>query len=129
MNACGRTLDLGEFEPYVVSFEQEAAARGIRIEVNDLIIHPGETGSSVAICVTEPMKTPRIVVGELWYFKSEEKREAVIFHELGHCILGRGHDENRRSDGFAASLMTPEPSGIPFRNEFRREYLDELFLY
>lgn len=67
---------------------------------------------------------------ELWpilYF-SDPERECSVFHELGHCVLGRGHRNDRTEEGFILSIM--EASGAacfgPYADN-RDYYLDELF--
>jgi hypothetical protein len=53
-----------------------------------------------------------------WSRLAHYDRELLIFHELGHCLLGQKHR--------AGSLMDPRLSGSQYA--FRREaYLKELF--
>ena len=45
---------------------------------------------------------------ELWFdITSDAKKEALIFHELGHCLLGRDHVDDLFDDGCPISLMHP----------------------
>jgi hypothetical protein len=48
--------------------------------------------------------------------------EVIVFHELGHALLGRGHID-------AVSIMNEQPclNCYAGSNEERKEYLDELF--
>lgn len=49
---------------------------------------------AAAVCIMEDEHIPKINVNvEKWSMLNEWRREAVIFHELGHCILGRAHDD------------------------------------
>jgi hypothetical protein len=59
---------------------------------------------------------------ETWTERNEWANKATLFHELGHCILGRGH-----YIGKDKSLMT---AFIPATSTFKtyyEDYLDELF--
>lgn len=75
-------------------------------------------------CLTErPMKplwvddprgcTDKIVI-ELdswtWIHANDLYREILVFHELGHCVLSRGHEEEKW-DGIPASLMVQSGLG------------------
>ena len=53
----------------------------------------------------------------------------IFFHELGHCVLFRGHREDVNQNGSCVSIMR---SGIEecwdnYRSTTREIYLDELF--
>jgi hypothetical protein len=40
------------------------------------------------------MKTKQVLINKAyWVNASDSEREALIFHELGHCILGRNHED------------------------------------
>ena len=70
-----------------------------------------------------------IIDAAFWTEASDRYREFVVFHELGHCDLGRDHREDAYSNGACQSIMR---SGlgecIDNYNPFTREtYLDELF--
>jgi hypothetical protein len=43
-----------------------------------------------------------------WDGISEFQREALIFHELGHCVLNLEHDSTLLKDECPASNMSPE---------------------
>lgn len=57
-------------------------------------------------------------------------REVLVFHELGHAVLRRGHINVKLSNGEQASIMHSE--ALPdYRYTFafkRQYYIDELFL-
>jgi len=62
---------------------------------------------------------------------SELLKEMVIFHELGHCVLFRGHREATYSNGTCASIMRSGVEGCRdnYRASTRAAYLDELFAF
>jgi len=69
----------------------------------------------------------------------DEELEVLIFHELGHCYLGRIHDNRRLPNGDPRSIMVKEgldlynpciyPIGYEICGEAykRLYYVDELF--
>jgi hypothetical protein len=53
----------------------------------------------------------------------------VVFHELGHCYLGRGHSEETHPNGVCKSIMRSGNGGCfdNYNSTTREAYLDELF--
>src|SRR6185503_9958619 len=102
-----------EFEPIVKRFISEAKARGINITITNLIIKRDSTLSSV-LCgmsntissVNNVQKIISIAVPYCW--QNEVQLEALIFHELGHCILGRQHDNSLMPKGDPKTIMYPD---------------------
>lgn len=62
-----------------------------------------------------------------WNKGSEAFREMLVFHELGHCLLGRGHKNTSHSDGRRESLMNSYIFDSRVYLAHRDEYLKELF--
>ena len=62
-----------------------------------------------------------------WDRGSETFREMLVFHELGHCLLGRGHKNSRHSDGRLESLMNSYLFDQRIYLANRDAYLKELF--
>lgn len=71
---------------------------------------------------------------ESWPNLTENEKEQLIFHELGHCILNREHIEDRGDVGFCDNA----PISIMYPNIFGRSacygdnkdyYFDELIRY
>lgn len=58
---------------------------------------------------TVVQNTPQVFIDkDTWSFlESNLKREALIFHELGHCIQDKEHDESLTSKGIPNSIMYP----------------------
>lgn len=59
---------------------------------------------------------------EMWKERSEWANKATFFHELGHCVLGRGHYV-----GTDKSLMTAFIPATAIFKKYYEEYMDELF--
>lgn len=118
---------------YFASFEREAAYRKITIDLNaegitgviDNIAEDGVAGT----CQYGRHISHVTVDEDYWNNSSSIRREFVVFHELGHCVLDRGHTEDAFANGICKSIMS---SGLGtcrdayvFQN--REYYLDELF--
>ena len=132
-----------EFEPHVQRFITEAAARGHQITINNLIIKY-DLSSSTNYCATSNVITSGndvqkiISIKSLNCWQNDVQLETIIFHELGHCVLGREHDNTLMPKGDPKSIMIPDnptiyspcvyPIGSPCDLLYRRTYyLDELF--
>lgn len=126
-----------EFEIYVQEFIDEAAKRGQTIDFSDtgLTVQFSEFGLPTANgrCF---FASHRIEIDKNdWVSFSPSFRSFLLFHELGHCELRRGHVNDKfLNDGAWRSIMKGDPfTGIENRIPvpyfgFRRDYyLDELF--
>lgn len=139
---CGRPPtpeEVAEFDPYFQRFEAYSVQFGRATGGDtDVRIVFGELAPGVAgLCQQTTFQSPKVVVNRaVWNARSVASREALIFHELGHCLLGRDHrdemkTEVRTSDGrersIPASLMNLRgvPGTIYFEN--KEYYLRELF--
>lgn len=126
-----------ELEPYIEQFVVEAAKRGRRLVVDDLIIsyrHNIFTANAHAagICRKRFGHTPIIHIDTTspnWR-ASEMSREQLVFHELCHCLLDRRHRNDTLLNGNFASIMKSSGETLygPRLTAFKRDYyLDELF--
>lgn len=102
-----------EFEPHVKKFISEANARGHFISINNLIIQYDYSQASL-ICATsniissdnDEQKIISVNAQKCW--QNDVQLETLIFHELGHCILGRTHDGSQLPKGDPKSIMYPD---------------------
>lgn len=113
--------------PYLETFYSEGEARGITFQKEALIMKFDETLTVVDEThpgVSIPGSRQKAV-----YFSpiikdyAFSKREIVIFHELGHALLNRGHSND------PTSLMYFKPDlNVDFADPvIRKKLLDELF--
>ena len=78
-------------------------------------------------------KTPIIDINpEAWSYMSASEKETLIFHELGHCILNRGHDNSSIYDGgyssyIPSSIMHEYAISSTFYESRYDHYIKELF--
>ena len=152
MTGCSKDNDVGliyrvplEYQTFVDTFLYEAALRGYSIEIKSLIINFDATLEEphCAKCNSRSLnKRVQKIISinpniQCWF--TAEQQETLVFHELGHCILGRPHEDGRLPNGDFKSLMnandlSPYSSCVyPVDNEpcddrYKRPYyLDELF--
>ncbi len=106
-----------DVEPYVQHFRDETQKRGQNPSTNNLIITFSKTtGNDICgQCLLETGKTPRIVLSTdayCWQNASDNERECLVFHELGHCLLKRGHRLSRFPNSAYVSLMNPDDRAV-----------------
>ena len=123
-----------ELVPYFTSFQAEASKHGISFDYESAYvtaeIQAINDGNVAGTCTTNGHDLRHIVIDQaFWNKASHLQREMVIYHELGHCILGRGHSEGAFSNGICRSIMR---SGLgscrdAYTPTNRAYYIDELF--
>ena len=123
-----------ELWDHFAAFESEAALRGIAIDLateNLTAVFEDISENHVAGQCSYSYARPRMITIDIpfWNRASQLGREMIIFHELGHCVLNRDHDERQFASGFCKSIMR---SGTcccrdAYTAQNRSYYLDELF--
>lgn len=129
--ACGRKIRItGEFEPYVEKFESESSRFDQAVAVEEVIIELGTLETSKnGVCILKSNEPPKIIIQySFWKSASQESKEVLLFHELGHCILKREHKEGVHPTSFRpVSIMRSEIVSAQDFLENYDEYLGELF--
>jgi hypothetical protein len=133
-----------ELQPFVTSFATEAKKRGIEIKYENLIMTFDSSSASICgKCSKQPSEGQRTVKIKrdilCWQGVPNQNKEALVFHELGHCFLNRGHRDDLLPNKAEASLMNSNSYG-PYqpciyaidgdecdRTYRRTYYIDELF--
>jgi hypothetical protein len=128
------TPDTESLNYYLEQFEFEAAQRGFKIDLDELELSTSiseiDKDGVAGTCHYSSATPNRVVIDKSFWEKSSSMlREMVVFHELGHCVLGRGHRESMDSNGACISIMQ---SGLGqcqlLYNEVNRlHYVNELF--
>jgi hypothetical protein len=102
-----------DVDPYVQAFAEEARQRGIQLDVLQNLVVTFEPISDTRVCglCRNTASRQKYVIlsttAYCWQEASPEAREALVFHELGHCFLARQHTTKRFASGYYASLMNP----------------------
>ena len=119
--------------PFFVDFEEEAQIRGYSIDLTDLgitgVIETIQEEGVAGTCQYGQHIHHVTVDQNFWNNSSNTYKEFVVFHELGHCVLMRGHTEDAFANGICKSIMR---SGLgdcrdAYINQNRTYYIDELF--
>lgn len=98
-----------QFQEIVEAFLEEAHTRGKHIELENLIVQLASP--AVQTCgscnstdiASKIQKIVNIQATACW--DNPQQREALIFHELGHCVLGREHNSQTLPNGDPKSIM------------------------
>lgn len=104
-----------DFLPYVQNFELASSQESRDLKITDLIVSFGDTPNlnETGVCEITENETPRIIVNAaIWQTLSSTDRQEVIFHELGHCVLRRIH-QNSQVAGTGG--MIPDSIMYPYR--------------
>ena len=125
-----------EFEPYVQEFIAEGAKRGQTIDFTDsgLIVEfsDGTVQGASGFCYVGEHHV--VIDKSEWTSLSEDVRGFLLFHELGHCELDRGHRNDKFSNNVWQSIMRGSPLEgneiwipVPFFGFRKDHFIDELF--
>ncbi len=125
-----------ELESYFQAFEYEAALRHVDIteelaQVSGFIIDI-EGAGVVGQCRSYASGDHEVVIDRIrWNNLDAFQKEYLVFHELGHCVLGRSHDNNADESGVCTSIMQSGEQGciLQYAENTRLQLLDELFNY
>jgi len=134
--ACSKDDDAvisSELSDYVERFVAEGKTRSTTVDIHDLSVTfageaelPGHCGEWVKDLARIQIKKS----DNCWNKRSDMDREILLFHELGHALLGRPHNNDTLPNGDFKSMMF-EGTQFNIYNahtpERRQYYLDELF--
>lgn len=134
-----------EIQPFIDTFLKEAESRGHHLTLNNLIItYDANLGDLVCgQCNSNNIQSAnqKIITfnSTLKCYENSQQQEALIFHELGHCVLGRSHTDDLLPNGDPKSIMIENHFALyspcvyqigsgNCNNTFKRTYyIDELF--
>lgn len=111
-----------ELKPYLDKFESYARANGIDVDSYSLSMSFSESmpksdngGFVIGYCQRSIEGQNVVIQGSYWNSASVSDREQLIFHELGHCLLGLSHNdtiENAPIYNWPNAYATNVPSSI-----------------
>lgn len=116
-------------EPFHKSFRSLGASLGAAfLNATVSFSFRGFFGSTVGLCRFSSSGRNKVELSEsAWERGSDIFREMLVFHELGHCLLGRGHKNMRHTSGRPESLMNSSLFNERTYLANRDLYLKELF--
>lgn len=125
------------FDVYVQRFIEEGKARGLNIDLESknitiqfTNINQQESPNVVGMCSYDGRFHNDITIDiAFWGRASGLQKEFILFHELGHCYLYRGHRSDALSNGTCASIMRGAEPGCTdaYNAATRNYYINELF--
>lgn len=120
--------------PYFEQFEIAAAAQNVKVDLIQSkitgVVEDLEEENVAGLCTYYSHSPNHVTIDlEFWNRFSDNFKEMIVFHELGHCVLGRDHREGQLQDGRCLSIMR---SGSEFcRDAYtpstKAYYISELF--
>lgn len=118
-----------EVEPFVNEFFQDAIRYGKNISLDDYVLNISFTNLNEADgrCHFDGNKI--LIDSYFWNNASQYNKRWLIYHELGHCILDRRHDDSSFPNGECKSIMRGgfDCSENIISKLWWDYYLDELF--
>jgi len=122
----GIELETSEFYKYINLFEaispESNKQKITSLEVKFGVLELPEVGR----CTYAAEKRPVIVIDkEYWFNSTEDSKEVLMLHELGHCILFRNHVEVKQGE-IPSSLMNPSMITLYYKRD-KEKYRKELF--
>lgn len=102
-----------KLEPYLKSFAAEANKRNINFSLENLIMKFDKESLEICGHFRKDVDGQREVVinPDCWDSAPEQNREALVFHELGHCFLNRLHRDDLLPNGAPKSIMNTKNNG------------------
>jgi len=125
-----------ELRPFYDNFIEEMNTRGL--DLGDIPINLDFSNSlPQGYCgrgyFDQNINAARVeIVPDCWGDRPYIEKEGLMFHELGHALLGRGHTFGSLPNGSRKSIMCTGPTCSPFttynihQTQQRSYYLDEL---
>jgi len=121
-------------QAYFNRFIDEAAIRGLDVTYAtsqvDATISDIAEPNVIGQCSWNQTHQHSITLDKNYWSKANElQREFVVFHELGHCVLGLDHVDNTDAYGNCTSIMTSGTGDcrVLYTNNNRSRLLDDLF--
>lgn len=101
-----------EIAPFVASFADVAGFAVVDVPANFDDLPTGHAGE----CLVDPEGRAEIRIDADFWLAFPAYREFLVWHELGHCLLGRSHSPNPQSIMWRYAAWSPE-----LRDEYAAE--------
>jgi hypothetical protein len=111
----------GVLVPYIKRFESEVGVSAAQISARFVGVM-----YEAGLCNRNSGGAEIVLNRKTWDGATESIREEMVYHELGHCALGRGHNAARAPGGCPVSIMYPAVFGDPCFSGDRAGYVAEL---
>ena len=123
-----------ELQIHFDSFASEALTYGIEIDFKDVdidgYIENIEERGTLGQCKSYSDGSKKVIIDQpFWNQAAYDQREYIVFHELGHCVLDREHNDQEDENGNCLSIMQSGNNACMsgYSSENRTQLLSELF--
>lgn len=118
-----------QLTPYVYSFLKEANNRGIYIRRSRITLRMNPfLYVTCPNCDAVTFKSDSLIYVDPYSRNWAVDPEFLLYHELGHLLLGRKHKNDTTAAGTATSIMHKSKIiGHTYDSALRKLYIDELF--
>lgn len=133
LSSCGNSYSISGFESYVNEFVEYGKTKNKKIETYELSIGFGKSEEFeedvIGICyIYESGDKDIAIKKEYWDKANEIQKKVLMFHELGHCLLGLDHDDTfLNPPGRPKSFMNSHVVNWNIAKKYYSEYMEELF--
>jgi hypothetical protein len=143
MFSCGSASNSAQIPsdiaPIVAKFQQDALAQNHVVDTDSVQYSFQSLGQEngeqeIGDCqMNSDGSNPTVIIDtNSWASFSDTQKEMLVYHELGHCVLGRVHDSSYwavPSTAFSIvnSLMYPSQTDASNYEIYRDHYMQELF--
>lgn len=89
-----------EVQPYLDQFIKDSVTYNVSIDSSKLVIQFKKlTWPMVGQCSKDDSGNPLVTLDPGYWVEESDpsSRQELVYHELGHCLLGRGHVVGRES--------------------------------
>lgn len=116
-------------QPFYNSFLAEASKQGKDLKIDSLMITKVSVLPELELGRCDDGDIPIVLIlDSYWESASIADKEQLIYHELGHCVLGRKHLDGKLDSGIPISIMNTfhfDRSTYVYYHDY---YMRELFL-
>lgn len=115
--------------PYYDRFLVEAKRQNVTINTDNLILEMVDELQDLELGVCSVNNEIRIikVLSSTWKPLTDAGKEQIVYHELGHCGLGRAHLDGTLLDGSPRSIMNSKHFNDSAYLYYHDYYMHELF--
>lgn len=119
-----------ELQPFVTQFKQDAEKYDRPLSITNLTAQLSDRIEDPAVgeCARDA-GTPIVRISRtFWSSASDAAKTLILYHELGHCVLGRDHEDTLiLNDSIPRSLMATRELNVAVFVLHYDYYLCELF--
>lgn len=140
LSACakekGTNID-ASFSLYTDRFERLAKSLGRPVDMSNVTISFSDSlgnapsgGTILGTCMKGGFGVPEIKINIEWWSTADYYgREQLVFHELGHCVLNRGHNDLPAKDQWGMNKNSSIMNSFHFNyyKDYYADYIIELF--